>query len=403
MDHQDAGRLGETPLQTLNQDKAVRSKNRWADDPQRSLWQWVAAARTRTVPAEIERRIVSALSSPAVEFQQATLERNGLRVEREPILWKWLPGLFLRLFFPVSGPTEEIERGTVVALVLLFDPATDRALYAHPVHAGPDANPLLMHMDGPMAQPQAQAGANGDRTTRRLLDHKRAIWDCFLRERDAIGSVEASRRWRTRFCWALLQLYFCERCPACRWGVPYFDGAPGELYRVPQTDRNTTAPVRSSADQRAVDTILQSDAWQVEVEYIRRGEFTIRETPKVFQPREAACVVGFPTDTEFIQGGSIVGLCAYLDEPGGRVLYVHTLCAGPEAEIQFLRGDSALGLPWPSNRTAAAEARATYCDWRRKAWSQFWLDELELGIHEASLSWLDAYWAALERLFAAGS
>jgi hypothetical protein len=364
-----------------------------------SIWRGYATHLGLDVDLALRSRIERALASPAVATQRATLEQIGLRIDPEPILWKYLPGPHLRLFFPVTGEGHPIELGSVVAIVLLYDVATERTLYAHPVHAGPGANPLLKHIGGPMAQPKAQAGANGDRATLRLLEHKMALWACLERERNTLGSEEADRRWRERYAWALVRLYFCERCSACRWGSPFFDGIGEAPYRSPRVEAQRTKPDLPRGWQEIVAPILQSDIWKVEVAYARRGGFVTREDPQLLlQLDEEFSLTIFPTDAEFLTGGSIVALAVYFHEPTREVRYAFCLSAGPEAEMLFLHGDRAMGLPVPRTGTAGAAAREAYAGWRREAWSQFWLDELELGLHEASGNWLTAYWDALRSL-----
>ncbi|MBW2444688.1 MAG: hypothetical protein JRG83_02050, partial [Deltaproteobacteria bacterium] len=336
----------------------------------------------------------------AVAMQRAMLERIGRRIEPAPLLWRMLPSGHLRLFFPVTGASDAIEKGTVVALVLLYDLAEERPLYAHPVHAGPGANPLLQHLSGPMAHPKAQEGGNGERATLRLLEHKRTLWERFEHEREELGPEEAGRLWRERYGWSLVRLYFCERCAACRFGSPFLEGSDGEPFRstgsaVPEEARELQ-PGESSQIAAAVRA---SEPWRIEVAYAQRGGFTVRDEPSRVEALGADWrIVLFPTDAEWIEGGTLVGAIAYFHVPSGETRYASCLSAGPEAETLFLRGDTALGLPLTD-----AAARGAYAAWRAQAWSSFWLDELELGLHAASRRWLHGYWDALGRLFGAGS
>jgi hemerythrin-like domain-containing protein len=371
-----------------------------APAPEARPWQAWAAQLAPGEGSELARRVERALASPAVAMQRAMLERVGLRVGEQPILWKDLPSGHLRLFFPVSGESAELAAGSIVALVLLYDLAREETLYAHPVHAGPEANPLLKHLGGPMAHPRAQEGENGELATRRLLQHKAALWEAFEAERERLGAEEAGRRWRERYGWSLVRLYFCERCSACRWGDPSYEGAGG-----PRCETVSVAPAAPSPDARApgwevvADAIRASDAFRVEVAYAARGRFAIAG-----EPRLAARVDGewwvaiFPSDVELVEGGSLAGVAAWHHAPSGATPYVHCLPAGPEAELLFLHGDRALGLPLAR---IGEDARQAYAAWRRSAWSRFWLDELELGRDAASRRWLEGWWAALGRLVGA--
>jgi hemerythrin-like domain-containing protein len=362
-------------------------------------WQAWAAQLVPDPGSELAQRVERALASPAVAMQRAMLERAGLRVGAQPILWKNLPSGHLRLFFPVSGESARLATGSIVALVLLYDIAREETLYAHPVHAGPEANPLLKHLGGPMAHPRAQEGENGELATRRLLQHKAALWDAFEAERGRLGAEEAGRRWRERYGWSLIRLYFCERCTACRWGDPAYEGAGAERCGPgPLAPAAHTPDARAPGFEAVADAIRMSEAFRVEVAYAARGRFGVAEAPRLVAHVDADWTVAvFPSDAEVLEGGSLVGVAAWFHAPSGTTPYVHCLPAGPEAEILLLHGDRALGLPLDG---IGEDARSTYASWRRSAWSRFWLDELELGRHAASRRWLDGWWEALGRLLA---
>lgn len=364
-------------------------------------WRAWATPLPPTPGSELAARVERAFGSLPVARLRALVERAGGRLDPRPILWKRLPGPSLRLFFPVHGPSDAIEEGQVVALVLLYDVAGERTLYAHPIHAGPGANPLLRHWTGPMADPKAQGGSNGGRATRRLLEHKNALWTRFRSECERMGPGEAGRRWRERYAWSLVRLYFCERCAACRWGSPAFDGAGGsEIFRSTEVADGVAArpafSLPAGSDEIAA-AIRASEAWQVEVGYARRGGFEIQGEPSlVLALEDDHALAVFASDAEHLDGGSIVGAAAWLHRPSGEVRHVHCLAAGPEAERVFLDGAPALGLPAPgAGRPGAPEA---YVRWRGDAWLRFWLEELELGIHAASRRWLEGHRAALAAL-----
>jgi hemerythrin-like domain-containing protein len=357
--------------------------------------QWRAWSTPLAVDAgsELAARIERALASPAVGVLRRALARIGRRIEPSPILWKQLPSGHLRLFFPAVGEPDAIDAGSVVAVVLLHDLAQERTLYAHPVYAGPEANPLLKHLGGPLAHPKAQEDPNGDRATRRLLLHKAALWARFEEERAALGVAEASRRWRERYGWALVRLYFCERCPGCRWGDPGCDGAGAAAWRPPERPMPRETP---AAWRPVAEAVRRSEVFRIEADYARRGRFAVDETPRRVAPLGPDWSLAlFATDAEPLEGGALVALAAWHHRPSGETAYASCLSFGPEAETLFLAGDRALGLPLPG---ADPAARADYAAWRARAWTSFWLDELELGLQVASRRWLDGLWAALARL-----
>jgi len=367
------------------------------------LWRVVAAHYRRPMDTALRRHVSAAMDSEAVRMQRDLLAPLGLRIDRAPVLWKYLPGPYLRLFFRVEGDSAAVEEGRVVALVLLHDPQGGRTLYAHTVHADPHANPLLKHLHGPMSSPKAQDGANGERATLRLLEHKQAIWDRFLLDRERMKPQEAGQLWRERYFWALVRLYFCERCPACRWGSPHFDGAPGELHRTEYTGAlpGYIAPALTTT---WFDHLRESCAWTIESTYVQRGGFTLNPTPALAVKMNADTVfVAFRTEVEHVGPGIPVGAAFYADASSAESRHAHVLTAGPEPELAFLHGDRVLGLPRPQLGREGDAARESYASWRRQAWSDFWLRELEDGLHAASRVWLTEYWEALTRLFGAGT
>lgn len=350
----------------------------------------------RALPAEID----TILASAPVAALRTALRRVQRHIEPVPVLWKNLPGPSLRAIFPVSG--EQIEEGVVVSVVVLHDLQDDRTLYAHPMHAGPEVNPLLKHLDGPMNGPRSQPGLDGDRATRRIMAHKRALWERFRAERETLGITEASRRWRAGYYWALRRLYFCSNCAQCKWGHPYFDErgeSPDSYTPVHDPLRHGLEPASGEASA-IVDRVVASRAWQIEAAYARRGGFAVNPSPRLLQDLDEEHVQAiFPTDAALLQGGSLVALSVIYHRPSACVIYAHCLSCGPEAEIIFLRGDTALGLPRPQEEPTVRSARRAYIDWRKNAWTRFWLDELEQGLSVASTRWRDSFWQALEDLF----
>lgn len=377
-----------------------------------------------TCPGLLAERVDAVLSSPAMCTLRDALARAGARIDAAPILWKYLPGPTLRLMFPVVGG--RIEEGAVAAVACLYDVNAARTRYAHPMHAGPHVNPLVTYLHGPMAEPKAQSGADGDRATLRMIEHKRALWQRFREQSVSLGVPDAEARWRRGYYWALKRLYFCSRCPPCRWGTPSFDGPEGighdasigpdrhaaSLRRTaparvtaaagsdPAAPQNAPTPAGPASAEHAamIAHVVNSDAWETEAAYAARGGFRVSRAPRIIQSLARGHVqLIFPTDAAVIQGGELVAVAVTYDRPAQRVVLAHCLSAGPEAEILFMHGDVALALPPP--QAGAAPARDAYRAWRRDAWDRFWLDELAGGYAQASERWLRSFWPALERLF----
>jgi hypothetical protein len=325
----------------------------------------------------------------------------GQEIGESPILWKMMPNNQLRVVFPVSAET--IQLGTVAAIVTLHDLKTNRTLYAHPIHAGPETNPLLANLDGPMAAPKSQPDRNGDKATSRMIEHKRALWQRFCWDRETVGEAEASSHWKAGYYWALRRLYFCSWCFPCKWGSPYFDPPAG---MEPVSKRHLRTPARNPAsplaaeDAAIVSDVLASEPWRIEVAYAARGGFEVEESPYLIQPLDEDWVLlVFPTEVSWIQGGTLVALAAVYQPSTRLVWHVQCLSAGPEPEILFMRGRAALGLPYPGQCSDSGLRTLAYATWRKEGWTRFWLDELEKGLKAASRHWLGEFPWALERLF----
>ncbi len=334
---------------------------------------------------------------------QSLLDRKGLRVESQPIVCKDLSGSLVRLMFPVTGGP--VVDGAVAAVVCLYDREASRTLYAHPMHAGPGVNPLVRHLDGPMAAPKSQEGADGDRANRRIIQHKLALWDRFIQERPTLGQEEAGRRWREGYYWSLQRLYFCSGCTQCKWGSPFFDGPDPSLRRkaivaTPVPELTHPAPPLSKQHAAILESILTSDAWQVESAYAHRGGFTVLEQPGLIKDLDGDYVqVIFPTNALLLQAGVLVAVAFTYHLPSQSVVFSHCPCAGPETEIQFLKGDLSYGIPRPQAGKTGEDAIATYRSWRGRAWSRFWMNDLDNGLTVASETWIREFWSALELLF----
>ncbi len=343
--------------------------------------------------------IPAVLKSAPMQALRFVLDRKGWRVDSKPVVYKDLSDTLVRLMFPVRGGP--IVDGAVVSVVCLFDRRKARTLYAHPMHAGPGVNPLVRHLNGPMSTPKSQAGTDGDRASRRIIEHKKALWDRFLQELPRLGETEAGRRWREDYYWSLQRLYFCAGCTQCKWGTPFYDGPDPTLPRRAMVT-TPAVPARSLPPEQAaiVADVISSDAWRVEKAYAKRGGFTFVEYPRLIKTLEGHFVqLIFPTNASLIQAGSLVAVSFTYHTPSRTVALSHCLCAGAESEIQFQKGDVAFGLPAPQPGTAGEEAKTTYRSWRRSAWSRFWLNDLDNGIAVASETWLQELWGSLEALF----
>jgi len=234
-----------------------------------------------------------------------------------------------------------------------------------------------------------------------MVEHKRALWDRYLCDETEFGREEAGRRWRESYYWALKRLYFCSRCPQCKWGDPFFDGPhPDTPRQLTLYEQGGPQELLDERHARFVADVMAGTAWNIEVAYARRGGFSILDRPRLIKQGAGGFLhLVFPTNARLIQSGTLVALSVAYEAAAHEVIYAHCLCAGPEAEIQFFGGRTSLGLPPLVTGDHERRAEAEYVTWRRKAWSDFWADELEQGIAAASAAWIRAFWEAMERLF----
>lgn len=353
----------------------------------------------RPEPSEPDRVFEAVLSSAPVCQLRRLLRRVDATIDSRPLLTKCLPGSLLRLVFPVHNET--FEEGTVVAAVCLYDLAAGRILYAHPMHAGAEVSPLLKHFLGPMASPSAQAGSNGDRATLRMIEHKRALWERFCSERLTLGHADAAARWRRDYYWALKRLYFCARCTPCRWGSESYERTAAEIPPLPFGEQREGLRLIMPQEQaEVVRNIVTGEAFRTETAYAARGNFDVDPHPRILKVSyDGHAHVLFPTHVRDLEAGSLVALAVTFHCQSREVLHAQCLSAGAEAEILYMRSLSAFGLPAPRPDSLGTDALLDYASWRRKAWSDFWLDELDFGIKIATARWLAAFWAAMEALF----
>lgn len=152
--------------------------------------------------SEIIRKIVG---SDCFRVEAAYVRRGALETATAPRLLKRIDDRFVRTVFPTSAT--EIDDGTVVAMVCLWDKREQINVYAHCISAGPGVNAQLRALHSPLNQVKPQPGVEGDKAILKFVAWKQAAWGKFLNEELELGTPEASRRWLSSFWKALDRMY----------------------------------------------------------------------------------------------------------------------------------------------------------------------------------------------------
>jgi hypothetical protein len=143
--------------------------------------------------------------SPCFAAEAAYLLRGGIETATHPRLFKRIDERFVRMIFPTSA--RQIDDGTVVGLVCLWDAREDLNVYAHCISAGAGANAQLRSLYSPLNQVKPQPGIEGDRAIAKFIAWKQAAWSKFLNEELELGPAAASQRWLASLWSALDRMY----------------------------------------------------------------------------------------------------------------------------------------------------------------------------------------------------
>jgi hypothetical protein len=151
---------------------------------------------------EIVKQVVA---SDCFRAEAAYLHRGEIETATQPGLLKHIDDRFVRLIFPTSAT--EIDDGTVVAMVCLWDAREKVNVYAHAISAGAGVNAQLRSLYSPLGQVKPQPGVEGDKAVTKFIAWKQAAWGKFLNEELELGTAEASKRWLANFWKALDRMY----------------------------------------------------------------------------------------------------------------------------------------------------------------------------------------------------
>ncbi len=145
------------------------------------------------------------ISSDAFRVETAFLRRGGIAVALRPRLFKKIDERFVRLVFPTN--VKEVDDGTVIAMVCLWDATENLNVYAHCITAGPGTNAQLRSLYSPLNQVKPQPGIEGDKAITKFIAWKQASWGKFLNEDLELGTLASSTRWIASFWKALDRMY----------------------------------------------------------------------------------------------------------------------------------------------------------------------------------------------------
>jgi hypothetical protein len=143
---------------------------------------------------DIARRIVE---SDNFKCEEEYIGRGGFRVSYSPRLFKDLGDGQYRVNFPTT--VEEIDEGTPLCIVTLFDVNRNVTVYCNPILAGPVVNPCLRYFNSPLSRPHPQPGDAGYAAITQFQQWKEAAWAKFRIEELELGKLIASQNFISSF------------------------------------------------------------------------------------------------------------------------------------------------------------------------------------------------------------
>lgn len=164
------------------------------------------AASPRSARQRTRGEIVAEVAQSACFITEtAWLARGGFPIRPTPRLFKFLENDLVRLIFPTT--VAEVDEGTAVGLVCLYDLKQSQTIYAHAIFAGPSSNASLRSIFNPPTQAKPQPGEAGNRAIVKFVAWKQAAWNRFLCEELDLGAAAASQAWLGAFWKALDRMY----------------------------------------------------------------------------------------------------------------------------------------------------------------------------------------------------
>lgn len=154
---------------------------------------------------DAESIIAAVVKSEVFRAEAACLARGCVSTHTQPRLFKYLENELVRLIFPTN--VREVDDGTPMGLVCLYDKRQAINIYAHAIFAGPTVNAALRSLYNPPTQAKPQPGDAGNRAILKFIAWKQAAWEKFLVDELDQGTARASETWIGAFWRALDRMY----------------------------------------------------------------------------------------------------------------------------------------------------------------------------------------------------
>jgi hypothetical protein len=154
---------------------------------------------------EQNKIIATVIQSECFRAESACLGRGGFHLRPSPRLFKCLENNLVRVIFPTT--VREVDEGTAVGLICLYDRTKAINVYAHAAFAGSTTNASLRSLYNPPTQAKPQPGDAGNRAILKFVAWKEAAWTKFLNDELEMGTARASELWLAAFWKALDRMY----------------------------------------------------------------------------------------------------------------------------------------------------------------------------------------------------
>lgn len=162
--------------------------------------------------------------------------------------------------------------------------------------------------------------------------------------------------------------------------------------------------------ERIIQACRDSEGFKTEKVYAERsGSHKISLLPRLYKKLERDEVRGetlvrvvFPAEDQLIELGTVIAVTCLYDLENAYNIYGHVICAGPGVNGLLKAIHAPMGSAHPQPGAAGERAVMHFVDWKRAAWDQFLLAELDHGREYASALYLQNFWKAMDRMFGGG-
>lgn len=153
-----------------------------------------------------------------------------------------------------------------------------------------------------------------------------------------------------------------------------------------------------------IGNVVASPCFKVEAGWLGRGGFEVRTRPRLFKQLEDEKIrMIFPTHVSVIEEGVAVGLVCLYERTSRTTIYAHAIFAGPTANASLRSLFVPASQTKPQPGVEGNKAILKFVAWKQAAWGKFLNDELEVGTERASITWIEKFWQALDRMYGGGN